>query len=197
MEHKAFLSIWCRTYAHKGEGFFLPGCFEAFVRTNSTRRTLPCDVCEISHVFRESRCFENNVCTCILTHLFLLDDGVIFGKNIVFVLDLMTIFFVSLFSPSFVTMLSSKPLVVCRMNRWTRNSAQRLENYDCEALVFSRHNIDLVFDEENMEPERLTETLEDAACEDHDSHLSSSSRVSDVLSGTNRTRYQERVVYRK
>ena len=88
MEQKAFMSTWCRTiYAHNGEGCFLPECFEDVFRTNSTRRTIPCDVCENSHVFRKSRCYENNVCTCGLTHLFLLDDGVIFGENITFVLD--------------------------------------------------------------------------------------------------------------
>ena len=65
---------------------FLPECFEDFSRTNATRRTIPCDVCENSHVFRESRCYENKVCTRRLTHLFLLDDGVNSGENIVFVL---------------------------------------------------------------------------------------------------------------
>ena len=50
------------------------------------------------------------------------------------------------FSPSFVTMSSSKPIGVRRMNR--RNLAQRLEDHCYEALAFSRHNIDLVFDEE-------------------------------------------------
>ena len=71
---------------HKGEERFLPERFEDFSRTNSTKRTIPCDVCENSHVFRESRGYENNVCTCRLTHLFLLDDGVMFGANIMFVL---------------------------------------------------------------------------------------------------------------
>ena len=65
--------------------FFLND-FEDFSRTNSTRRTIPCDVCVNSQVFRISRCYENNVCTCGLTHPFLLDDGVIFGENITFVL---------------------------------------------------------------------------------------------------------------
>ena len=94
------------------------------------------------------------------------------------------------------------------MNRWTRNSAQRLENYYYEARAFSRHNIDLVFDEETMKPERLTVARENAGIdpstmrvstwyqeptrEDDDSHFSSSSRVSDVFTGTNRTSYQRR-----
>ena len=68
-------------------------------------------------------------------------------------LVLMTILVFHFFSPSFVTMSSSKPIGVGRVNRWTRNSAQRFENYYYEALAFSRHNIDLVFDEESMKPE--------------------------------------------
>ena len=56
-----------------------------FSRTNSTR-TIPCDVCENSHGFRESRCYENNVCTRRLMHLFLLDDGVIFDVDVVLAL---------------------------------------------------------------------------------------------------------------
>ena len=94
-------------------------------------------------------------------------------------------------------MSSSKPIGVDRMNRWTRNSAQRLENYYYEALAFSRHNIDLVFDEENMKPERLPEAPGNAGIDlsttivskwyqeptrdDDDSQFSSSSRVSDVF----------------
>ena len=47
MEHKAFLSTCCRTFnAHKREGCFLPERVEDFSRTTSTRRTIPCNVCE-------------------------------------------------------------------------------------------------------------------------------------------------------
>ena len=93
------------------------------------------------------------------------------------------------------------------MNRWTRNSAQRLENYYYESLAFSQHNIDLVFDEETMKPERLTEAPENASIdpstirvskwyqestrEDDDTHFSSTSRVSDVFTEKSRTSYQE------
>ena len=85
MEHKAFLSACCRTFMHTREKdvFFLNVLRVS--RTNSTRGTIPCDVCENSHVFRVSRCCQNNVCTRKLTHLFLTDDGVTFGENIVFV----------------------------------------------------------------------------------------------------------------
>ena len=118
--------------------------------------------------------------------------------------------FVSVFhlSLSFVTMLSSKPIGVHRVNRWTRNAAQRLEDHYCEALAFSRHNIDLVFDEENIKPERLTKAPENAGIdlstmrvskwyqestrEDDDLHSPSSTRVSDVVTGTNRSSYEVR-----
>ena len=105
-------------------------------------------------------------------------------------------------------MSSSKPIGVGSVNRWTRDSAQRIENHFYESLAFSRHNIDLVFDEETLKPERLTEAPENASIdpstmrvskwyqeptrEDDDSHFSSSSRVSDVFPGTSRTSYQER-----
>ena len=83
------------------------------------------------------------------------------------------------------------------MNTRTRNSAQCFENYYYEALKFSRHNIDLVFDEENMKPEKLTKAPENAGIDpstmrDDDPHFPSSSRVSDVFTGTDRTSYQVR-----
>ena len=67
----------------------------------------------------------------------------------------MTIFLsVSLLSPSFVTMSSSEPIGVGRVNRWTRKAVdQRSENFHYDALAFSGHNIDLLFDEGNMKPE--------------------------------------------
>ena len=132
-------------------------------------------------------------------------------KTLCLSLVLMTIFLTVCyrpFSPSFVTMSSSKPIGVCRVNRWTKNADQRREDYYYDALVFSRHNIDLVFDEENMEPEKLEKapknagidpsTMRVSKCyrestrEDDDLHLSSSSRVSDVITGTNRSSYQVR-----
>ena len=87
MEHKAFLSTCCSTFMHTQEKdvFFLD-VFEDVSGTNSTRRTVPCDVCENSHVFRVSRCYQHDVCTRKLTHLFLTGDGVTVGENIVFVL---------------------------------------------------------------------------------------------------------------
>ena len=80
-------------------------------------------------------------------------------KTLCLSLVLMTIF-LSVFhlpsSPSFVTMSSSKPIGVRRVNRWTKNPGQRLEDLYHKALALSRHNIDTVFDEEKMQPEKLT-----------------------------------------
>ena len=89
----------------------------------------------------------------------------IFVRTLCLCLDLMTIclsMFHFSFSPSCATMSSSKPIGVRRVNRWTRNLAQRLEDHYFEALAFSRHNIDLVFDEEKMQPEKLTKAPDNA-----------------------------------
>ena len=163
---------------------------------------------------RTHTCFENQDATKITSAL--ADSRInvswtmvsFLVRTLCLCLVLMSIFSVSPFSPSFVTMLSSKPIGVDRMNRWPRNSAQRLKNYYYKALAFSRHSIDLVFDEETMKPERLTEAPENASIdpstmrvskwyqeptrEDDDSHFSSSSCVSDVFTGTSRTSYMER-----
>ena len=108
-------------------------------------------------------------------------------------------------------MSSSKPTGVCRVNRWTKYADQRREDYYYDALVFSRHNIDLVFAEQNMKPEKLERAPKNAGIdpntmrvskwyrgstrEDDDPHLSSSSRVSDVVTGTNRSSYQNTRAY--
>ena len=155
MEQKAFLTTWCRTCLQTRTACSLLECFQVLSRTNSTRKTIPCDVCEKLHVFRNSGCYEKNVCTRRLTHLSLLDDGVIWGKNIVFVcgsFDHFSKVFHLLFLPAFETMTSSKPMGVGRVIRWTRNSAERYENYYYESLAFSWQTIDLVFDEETMKP---------------------------------------------
>ena len=126
-------------------------------------------------------------------------------KTLCLSLVLMTIFlsvFHFSFSPSFATMSSSKPVGVRRVNRWTRNAGQRLEDHYYEALAFFRHNIDLVFDEEKMQPEKLTKAPENAGIdpsttrvskwyreltrEDDDPHFPSSTRVSDVVTGTSK-----------
>ena len=54
---------------------------------------------------------------------------------------------------------------VCRINRLTKNSAEhaeRVENYYYEFLAFSRHSVDLEFNEEVMKPEKLTEAPDNA-----------------------------------
>ena len=86
------------------------------------------------------------------------------GENIVLVLDRSDhILNVSpFFARSFVTMSSSKLIGVRKVNRWTKNSVKRFENFYYEPLAFSRHNIELVFAEEIMKPERHTEAPENA-----------------------------------
>ena len=105
-------------------------------------------------------------------------------------------------------MSSSKPIGVRRVNRWTRNLAQRLEDHYFEALAFSRHNIDLVFDEEKMQPEKITKAPDNAGIdlssmrgskwyqestrEDDDPVLHLQDERAMFFTGTNRMSYQIR-----
>ena len=94
--------------------------------------------------------------TCALTDTCIQCLGLDFGKDILLSLVLITIFLTVRhlpFSPSFVTMSSSEPTGFRRVNRWTENADQRREDYYSGALMFSRHNIDLVFDEANLKPD--------------------------------------------
>ena len=61
----------------------------------------------------------------------------LYGANNVFVFGSWDIFSVFLFFTSFVTMSSSKPIVVGRMSSY-------------EVLAFTRYNVDMMFDEENV-----------------------------------------------
>ena len=113
-----------------------------------------------------------------------------------------------LLSPSLVTMSSSKPIGVRTVNRLTEKADQRREDHCYEALVFSRHNIDLVLGEANMEPEQLTKARENAGIDlstmrvsicykestrkDDDPHSPSSNHMNNVVTGTNRSSYQAR-----
>ena len=116
---------------------------------------------------------------------------------------------VSPFSLSIVTMSLSNSTGVGRVDRWTRNATERRrENHYYDALAFSRHSINLVFDEENMKPDRLTKTLENAGIdpstmrkskryhestrEDDDPHSPTSTRVSDIFTGVDKASYQVR-----
>ena len=161
MEHKAYLSTWCRTFLQKGEGCFLPECFEDFSRTNSTRRTIPCDVCENSHVFRESRCFENNVCICRLTQLFLHEDDDIGHAHVC------CNHFLSV-SPSFSS--SVVPMSISRLTGFciTNNSYQEsiLEDYDCPFL--DDYNCK---EEEQYDSELESEDDECPGTENHSVHF--------------------------
>ena len=69
------------------------------------------------------------------------------------------------FPPSVVVMSTSRPAGLCRISRWTKNSAEQaefIENYFYESLASSRHSVDLEFNEEVMKPERFTEELDHA-----------------------------------
>ena len=103
--------------------------------------------------------------TCALTDTCIQFLGLDFGKDILLSLVLITIFLTVchlLFSPSFGSISSSKPIGVRKVNRWPKSAGQRREDHYYEALAFSRHNIDLVFGEENMKPEQLTKARENA-----------------------------------
>ena len=55
----------------QGRELLLRKRLKDFSLTSSTRRTIPCNVCEDVQGFWESRCYKNNVCTRRLTHLFI------------------------------------------------------------------------------------------------------------------------------
>ena len=114
------------------------------------------------------------------------------------------------FSSSVVAMWTSRPAGLCRINRWTKNSAEqagRFENYFYESLDFSRHSVDLDFNEEVMKPERFTETPDHAGVNPDTirvskwcrkttlkgdvSHFSSFSRTSDTFVEINFTSERE------
>ena len=107
-------------------------------------------------------------------------------RTLCWCLVIMTIFLsVSPFSPSFVTMSSSAP-----------SGVRRSENFYYALLALSRHNINLVFDEENMKPERhsqapknagidpsttkISKWYQESTREDDDPHSPSSNRGSDL-----------------
>ena len=50
LEHKAFLSTLCRTFMHTKKKSFLCKHTQEFSCTNSTRRNIPCDVCDKKHI---------------------------------------------------------------------------------------------------------------------------------------------------
>ena len=108
-------------------------------------------------------------------------------------------------------MSTTKPTGVCRINQWTKNSAEHaegVENYCYESLAFSRHSVDLEFDEEVMKPEKLTKAPHNAGFNPDTmkvsrwyqettrngdvSHFSSTSRMSDTFVETDRTSYRGR-----
>ena len=131
MEHKAFLSTRCRTLMHTREKqvFFLSTLKIYFSLTSFTKSTIPCDVCENFLGFRESRCYENIVCTRRHTHLSIHEDDDIvhvharhnhFSQCLTFL------------SPIVVTMSTSRPAEVCVTNNSYQGPIP--EDYDCPVL---------------------------------------------------------------
>ena len=149
-------------HAQNREKCFLPKRLEEFSLTSSTSRTIPCNVCENFLWFWESRCYENNVCTCKLTHLFIHEDD-----------DIVHVHCRSNHSSQSLTL----PFSQCCGNAdvQTRWSLQN-QSLDDKILLnqvsalrpllwvsgFSRHNVDLKFNEEVLKPERFKQTLDHA-----------------------------------
>ena len=154
--------------------------------------------------------FENQGATKITSALadsriqFLLDDDVTFGENIVLVLASYDHF------SAFHLFLT--PLWPCHH----QNRLMLAEWTDGQRILLSArktittklwHSINLVFDEENVKPEKLTKAPENAGIdpstmrvskwyqgptrEDDDPHFPSSNRVSDIFTGVDRASYQE------
>ena len=108
MEHKAFLSTWCRTFMHTREKIvsFL-GAIEISLLPESREGPFHVMFVRTPMGFRESRCCEHTVCTRRLTQLFIHEDD-----DIVHVSGCKNSFFL-VFSLSFshcvVTMPTSRP----------------------------------------------------------------------------------------
>ena len=163
MEHKAFLSAWCRTFMHKREKnvFFLndlkislspaprEGPFHVmFVKTSMDSESQ--DATNLTSVLTDSRIYS-------------------FMNMMTLYMRIVAIIFCSQY-PTFLLFqccdnVDIKPTGFCRINRRTKNSAEHAEriwNYFFESLAFSRHSVDLEFDEEVMEPERFTDATDHA-----------------------------------
>ena len=121
---------------------FLPECLDDFICTKSTRKTIPCDVCEENqHIHEQNELnlceFESHDATTISNSSWMIMSRWV--RTLRLCLVLVTIFLsVSHSSPSVVTKLSSSPSGGHRVNRWTRNAGERhRENYYYEDLAFS------------------------------------------------------------
>ena len=121
------------------------------------------------------------------------------------------LFWVTHYSPSVVALSTSGPAGVCRINRWTTNSAEQAEpteNYHYAFLTFYRHNDDLEMFEEVWKPERFIQALDHAGffnpytmrvskwyqkttLKGDVSHFSSFSRTSDTCLETSLTKERE------
>ena len=104
------------------------------------------------------------------------------------------------FSPSVATMSSSNSADVWT-ERWIKGADLCGEDFFYDAVVLCQRHINLVFDEDKMEPARLEEAPKtlgmsqwkrEPVCEGNNPHLLSLSRVSQVVTGTNRPSYKIR-----
>ena len=154
MEHEAFLSAWCWTFMHTREKsvFFLN---DLKIALSPAPREGPYHV----KFVRTSMDSESQDATKIMSAL---EDPRIYSFMKIMTLYMcivaITIFLsISLsFSPSVVTISTSRTTGVCRFNRWMKNSAEhaeRIENYHYESLAFSRHKVDVEF---SLAPDRAS-----------------------------------------
>ena len=146
VKYKAFLSNCCGTFMHTWEKDITYESVLVICLTPSTRRTLQVMFVRALTWFQESRCYVNKVCARRHTHPFLLDDGVIFGENIVFVCG------------SYVHFLSVSKSWCLVFWRCPENQLVLAEWSDVLlwVLTFTWHNTDLLFVEEIVKPATRT-----------------------------------------
>ena len=126
MEHKGILvyMVW-HIYAYKEENVPFLNAIEISLLPASREGPFHVMCVRTPMKILESRCYENNVCTRRLKHLFIHEDDHIGHEQ----------FFLSVsssLSPSVVTMPTSRPAGICRVNNL--NQEPILEDYDCPIL---------------------------------------------------------------
>ena len=160
MEHKASFSIWCGTFLHAREKnvFFLnalkisltPASREGPFHVMFARSLLVPRVKMLQKkTFALAHSRIRSFLKMMTLYMFVIVKTIFLSAS-------------PSFSPSVVTMSTSKPTGVFRVNRWKKGSAERIEKYFYESLAFLRQSVDLEFDEGVMKPERLTGAPENA-----------------------------------
>ena len=243
MEHKAFLSTWCKTFMHtrEKEVFFLntlkislapihqEGLFQVmFVVTQqqklNTRERKGQDATKITSAFADS-CIQFLWSAMPMTALTWMVKNIpnrttigdfteeideagfvrqynffhLLMRMLCLCLALMNLLHsVALSSLSLVTMALIIPHWVVNSDRLSPEEARFREDYCFEALAFSRHTIDLEFDEETMRPEKAIEAPRNAGIDPSTMKMKQfyqkHNRVSDqkAPTGTNRASYHAR-----